>query len=204
MKLIRVDRQTATPAGPLLSLFRANLQTVAALALMLVAGVPPAFGGLLPDARNVPVPLEVVGASVSVRIPAGAASCLLEVKLPNSRRWYRWRTLLPAGKPALSTVPISKSLQGAEWRATANVSASKAALFAKTHKFPEAYYQGPAKFAMTPAAGHAAGYVASAPLSLRPSSPPRQPAVASVWWATTARSCPSRFSTGMAAPSRRP
>ena len=111
--------------------------------------------------------MEVAGANVSVRIPAGAASCLLEVKQPNSKRWFRWKTLLPAGNPTLSTVSIPKSLQKAEWRATANVSAKKAALFAKTHKFPDAFYQGAAKPARTPAAGHAPGFVASAPRNAR-------------------------------------
>lgn len=105
--------------------------------------------------------VQVSGSNVSVRIPAGAASCVLEVKQANSPRWFRWRTLLPAGRPTLSSVAVPKSLLGAEWRATASVSAQRAAAFAKSNKFPEAYYQGNNRFSRTPAAGHEAGYMAS-------------------------------------------
>ena len=151
----------SVPCRSLLSGFRALVISGLALASCGVSS----FGALLPDARSVSIPVEVAGASVTVRIPAGAASCVLEVRQSNSQRWYRWKTLLPAGKPALSTVAISKSLQGAEWRATANVSADKAAVFAKTHKFPDAFYQGQARFTRTPAAGHASGYIASVPVT---------------------------------------
>jgi hypothetical protein len=161
----RVIRPAAQASGRFVSPALFVFRSVALGVLALVSGGTALFGAVLPDARSVSLPVEINGSSVSVRIPAGAASCLLEVKLPNTQRWYRWKTLLPAGKPALSTVPISKSHTGAEWRATANVSAEKAALFAKTHKFPDAYYQGPARFTRTPAAGHASGYVGSVPVA---------------------------------------
>lgn len=134
-----------------------------ALALLLMSVSSPAT--LLPDARNVSLPVQLSEGSISVKIPAGAASCVVEVRPVNNQRWYRWSTLLPSGKPALSTLSIPKSLQGASWRATATVSDAKAALFSKTHRFPDSFYQGLTRFSRTPAAGHASGYIASVPVT---------------------------------------
>jgi hypothetical protein len=143
----------------------AKLLSLALSLAVILFGASPALATLIPDIRTVPVAVEMSGSNVSMRIPAGAASCSLEVKLPNTQRWFRWRTLLPAGRPALSSVAIPKSLQGAEWRATASVSAQRASAFAKANKFPEAYYQGNSRFSRTPAAGHESGYMGSVPLA---------------------------------------
>lgn len=172
MNFSRDDRPPGLPQRLPLPALTSKFRAAVLSTLALVCGGAPASGAVLPDARSVSVPVEVAGAKVSARIPAGAASCLLEVKQPNSKRWFRWKTFLPAGNPTLGTVSVPKSLEGAEWRATARVSAKKAALFAKTHKFPDAFYQGSAKFARTPAAGHASGYVASAPQNMRFSEAP--------------------------------
>lgn len=142
-----------------------RLLTLAFALLVLACGTQSALATLIPDLRTVTFPVEPSGNTLSVRIPAGAASCVLEVRQAASQRWFRWRTLLPAGRPQLSTVAIPKSLQGAEWRASVNVSAQRAAAFARNNKFPEAYYQGNTRFSRTPAAGHASGYVASVPVN---------------------------------------
>ena len=92
-----VDPVVAAPSRSLPAVFRTLALAVLALAGSGVAGL----GALLPDARSIPLPVEVGPGSVTVRIPAGAVSCLLEVKQPSSQRWYRWKTLLPAGKPAV-------------------------------------------------------------------------------------------------------
>lgn len=146
------------------SRFASSVGAALAIAFVSCGGLP-VLGALIPDMQNVPVAVERSGSTVSVRVPAGAASCVLEVKQANSQRWFRWRTLLPGGKPSLSSVGIPKSLEGAEWRATASVSAQRAAAFAKANKFPEAYYQGNTRFSRTPAAGHESGYMASVPLA---------------------------------------
>jgi uncharacterized secreted protein with C-terminal beta-propeller domain len=160
-----VKKTKATLSGsPNVSLIARILSLALALTSLLCGGSP-VLASLIPDIRNVPVAVEMSGSSLSVRIPAGAASCVLEVKQVNSQRWFRWRTLLPAGRPTLNSVAIPKSLQGAEWRATASVSAQRAATFAKGNKFPEAYYQGNSRFSRTPAAGHESGYIASVPLA---------------------------------------
>ena len=127
-------------------------------------GAPSGSATLIPDLRTVPVQMERSGNNMSVKVPAGAASCVLEFKQAGSPRWLRWRTLLPAGRPLLGSFAIPNSLQGAEWRANANVSAQRAAAFAKNNKFPEAYYHGNTRFSRTPAAGHASGYIASVPV----------------------------------------
>lgn len=135
-----------------------------ALALVITAdgpGICAAVPVQVPANKSVQVAVKRSGQSLSLAIPSGCTSCLLEVRPKGSSKWSRWMVLAANGKPTSLSVSLPKAYLEADWRATGTVNTEKALAFAKKSRFPEAFYQGLRTFGKTPALG----YQLTAPVS---------------------------------------
>jgi hypothetical protein len=136
---------------------RVRVLVYCVLALLWVAAgreVPAAVAGTQPASKSVEVSIKRTGQSLSLVLPAGCTSCLLEVRKKGAVAWTRWTVLPSNGKPGSVNVPVPKAHADAEWRATGTVNAEKAQAFAKKSRFPESFYQGQKAFGKTPALGY--------------------------------------------------
>lgn len=126
----------------------------AVLALFCLAGESKVFAAVAAAETSVAVSTKRSGQSLSLALPAGCTSCLVEMRAEGSTRWSTWTVVRSDGKPCLTTLTFPRAYAYAQWRATAKVSREKAAAFAKSSKFPASFYQGRRNFGKTPALGY--------------------------------------------------
>jgi len=108
----------------------------------------------VPGVKSVDLVVKTAAQGISIAVPAGCTSCVLEFRVRGTTRWVRWTAMNLSGKPNLVNVTPPKAYASAEWRATGTVSIEKAQAFAKKSSFPDRFYQGVRSFGKTPALGY--------------------------------------------------
>lgn len=126
----------------------------AVLVLLCVGGETGLFAAVAAANTSVAVSAKRSGQNLSLALPPGCTSCLVEMRAKGSWKWSKWMVVSADGKPRSTSLALPKAYLTAEWRATATVNRDKAAAFAKNSKFPASFYQGNRSFGKTPAVGY--------------------------------------------------
>jgi uncharacterized secreted protein with C-terminal beta-propeller domain len=148
------------PMGFLLCL--AQPAAVASSTLILPSSTPAKAPALL----AVNLPFKATQDSLEIPIPTGCVSCRVELRLKGKTSFLRWRSYTFQGKPTSLTMPLPKSLQVEEWRASGTVNLERKASVTQAQKFPEAFYQGKRTFQKSAALGYQT-FSANAPSRLK-------------------------------------